>query len=158
MHIKVTRNKRKSKLPCLVERLNALHGQKAQMGYFKDSGTHTLANMSYASLAFIHEFPENGYHEYRPVIGQVKPMISGGRAQKVFYKNILKSYIQLGSRVTVDELLQGIGRKYMQDARGVFGNSALLVVTNNPTPLVDTGELEANIGYKTSINYTLRKV
>lgn len=154
--IKVTRNKKKSKLPQLAKKLLALNEQKAKIGYFQDSGTHTLANMSYASLAFIHEFPELGKHEYRPVIGQIKPMLKGGGEQRNFFKRLLKKYISLKANFDVEYVLSSIGQEYTEKAHNVFGNSSLLIVTNNPTPLVDTGELERNFGYRTSFNYTLR--
>lgn len=132
-----------------------LHDQKASIGYFSDSGTHTLANMSYASLAFIHEFPVNGKHEYRPIIGQIKPF-KGESSQRQILKTILGSFIKLDSRLNVEDVLEHIGRVWQQRGKDVFGNTALLVVTNNPTPLVDTGELKDNFGYRTSFDYTLR--
>lgn len=153
--MQITRNKKKSKLPQLVKRLLRLHEQKASIGYFQDSGTHTLADMSYASLAFIHEFPELGYHAWRPVIGKIKPFRGDG-AKKKYFKSLLKDYIQLDSRYEVEDVLTSIGRKYMQEGKFIFGNSSMLIVTNNPTPLYDTGELSKNFGFKTSINYTLR--
>lgn len=114
--------------------------------------------MSYASLAYIHEFPELGKHEYRPVIGQIKPMLKGGKKQTDFFRRLLKDYVCLTKDIKINSVLDEIGQAYTQKAHHVFGNTALLVVTNNPTPLVDTGELEKNIGYKTSFNYTLRYV
>lgn len=132
-----------------------LHEQKASIGYFSDSGKHTLANMSYASLAFIHEFPELGYHAWRPVIGKIKPFRGDG-ANKKFFKSLLQDYVQIDSRYEVEDILTSIGRKYMQSGKFIFGNSSMLIVTNNPTPLYDTGELSDNFGFKTSFNYTLR--
>lgn len=138
-----------------MQRLISLHEQKASIGYFDDSGTHTLANMKYASLAYIHEFPVNGKHEYRPVIGQIKPFRGDGK-QKNILKTILNSYIKLDSRITTEDVLEHIGRVWHQKGKQVFGNTALLIVTNNPTPLIDTGELKDNFGYRTSFDYTLR--
>lgn len=156
--ITITRNKKKSKLHEVAKRLLDLNEQKASIGYFEDSGRHTLANMGYASLAYIHEFPVSGKHPYRPVIGQIKPMIKGGKQQRDFFKSLLYNYIKLDSKRNVEYVLETIGKRYTQQARYVFGNAALLEVTLNPTPLVDTGELEANIGYRTTFNYTLRYV
>ncbi len=51
----------------------------------------------------------------------------------------------------MNNALNDIGRKYMQDGRGIFGNSGYLVVTNNPTPLIDEGRLMDHFGYKTSL-------
>lgn len=132
-----------------------LHDQKASVGYFKDSGQHTLANMNYSTLAYIHEFPELGRHEYRPVIGQIKPF-KGDSINRKFLKTLLQDYIKLGSTYQTEDVLTSIGRRYMQKGKFIFGNTSFLVVTNNPTPLYDTGELSDNFGYRTSIDYTLR--
>ena len=153
--ITMTRSKKRSKLPQLAKRILELHNQKAEIGYFKESGTHTLANMSYASLAFIHEFPESGYHARRPVIGKIKPFRGDGMNRK-FIKSLLKAYVSLKSQYKVEDVLTSIGRKWMQDGKYIFGNASMLIVTNNPTPLYDTGELSDNFGFRTSFNYTIR--
>lgn len=153
--ITVTRNKKKSKLGQLTKRLLALHDQKAEIGYFKESGDHSLADMSYASLAYIHEFPELGYHAWRPVIGKIKPYKGMGVNRK-FLKSLLQDYIRLDSKYLVEDVINSVGRKWMQDGKYIFGNATMLVVTNNPTPLYDTGELSDNFGFRTTLNYTIR--
>ena len=96
-----------------------------------------------------------GYHAWRPVIGKIKPFRGEGHNNK-FFKTLLQDYISLGSKYQVSDVLDSIGRKWMQQGKYVFGNSSLLIVTNNPTPLYDTGELSDNFGFRTSFNYTLR--
>ena len=134
-----------------------LNEQRAEIGYFQDSGTHTLANMSYASLAFIHAFPEQGYHPTRNIFAPIKP-IKGSRQDSTYFKGVLKGYVQLDSPVSAHDVLDTIGREYQQRVDHVFGNTALLVVTSNPTPMVDTSELRDHLGYKTTLHYTLSGV
>jgi hypothetical protein len=153
--MKVTRLRNKSKFPQLVKKLKELHGKKVEVGFFSDSGEHTLANMSYASLAFIHAFPQGGYHHTRNWLEHTKP-IKGDRGNKLILKKLLNSYIKLDSKIEVSDVLDHMGKVWAQKGREVFGNSAIFIVSNNPTPLVDTGELKRNLGYKTTLNYTLR--
>ncbi len=152
--MKVTRLKKKSKLHKIANRIAELHGQKAKIGYFTDSGQHETANMSYGSLAFLHAFPENGYHHTRNWLDHTKPFKHDTQASK-FFKELLHSYIKKGSRVTVEKVLDKIGTKWMQKGKEVFGNTALM---QGPNALLDTQELRDNLGFKTTINYTLRKV
>lgn len=135
--------------------MKSLNEQKASIGYFEDSGIHTLANMGYASLAFIHAFPRNGYHHTRNWLEHTKP-IKNFRQDSLIFKTILNSYIRLDSRIQVEDVLEHIGRVWQQKGKEVLGNSAILITSNNPTPLVDTGELRDNLGYRTTFNYTLR--
>ena len=144
-----------SKLASLVERIAALNNQQAEIGYFEDSGQHTLAKMSYAALAYLHEFPIKGKHPIRPVLGQIAPM-QGEASNRVFFKSLLQDYVRIGSKYKVEDVLTSVGRKWTQKGKYIFGNSSMLIVTKNPTPLYDTGELSDNFGFKTSLNYKIR--
>lgn len=158
MKITVRRNKRKSKLPSLVAKLKALHGQSTKIGYFKEQGLHPTADMPYASLAYIHA----NAHEFglpfptRDVFSPIKPVIGGYPVQSKFFKNILKSYVQIKTSYTLENLLDDIGKKYRDDGKNIFGNTAFLVTTSNPTPLVDEGFLKDAFAYKTSFNYIIK--
>lgn len=153
--IKITRLKKKSRLPELVKKMQALHGEQAKIGFFAGSGFHGPANMNYASLAFIHAFPINGYHQTRNWLDEVKP-IRGERRNKVFFGDLLKQYISLKSTFTVEDVLDSIGAAWRQKADYVFGNAMILDNSWSSTPLVETGRLKRALSYKTSINYTLR--
>lgn len=133
-----------------------MNGQKAKVGYFSDSGRHPTADMSYASLAFIHAFPVSGYHPTRNIFAPIKP-IKGSGQDRLYFKGVLKEYVQLDSRITAEDVLDTIGKDYREKVYHVFGNTALLEVTSNPTPLIDQDKLRQNLGYRTTINYTLRK-
>ena len=110
-------------------------------------------NMTFANLAFIHanadvfkvDFPK------RDVIAPIKPIVGGALNQTKFFKGIFKKYLDVSTTYSMNNALKEIGRKDMQDGKGIFGNSAYLVVTKNPTPLIDEGELMDHFGYKTSL-------
>jgi hypothetical protein len=145
----------------LTKRLLALHDQRSRIGYWADSGTHSTANMSYASLAFIHAYPVQGKHPERNIFAPVKPFVGGGSSQdSEFFKRLLKQYVKFDSRYTAENLLDTIGKDYTQRVDNVFGNTALLYTTQggNPTPLIDSSELKDHLGYRTTINYTLKGV
>lgn len=109
--------------------------------------------MPYANLLAIHaageQFPR------REIFPHIKPLINGSANQRFYYKNLLQTYLRSDS-YTADDLLSDVGRKYQQDGRGIFGNTAFLVETNNPKPLIATGELKDNFAYKTSITMQIK--
>lgn len=155
--LKVSVKKKKDRRPLnnLIGRIKNLHERSVSIGYFKEQGLHRAANMSYANLLYIHAFGLVAGAPVRDVISNIKPFINGGGDQKLFFSGLLKEYFKKGSRVRVNEVLDSIGRKYMQDGKAVFGNPTILQVTNNPTPLIDTSELRDNFAYKTSISMTV---
>jgi len=158
MKMTVRRNKQKSKLPALVAKLKSLNNQSAKIGYFKEQGLHPTADMPYASLAYIHA----NAHEFglpfpsRDIFKHMKPVVGGYPAQAKFFKSLLKSYVQIKTSYTLENLLDDIGKKYRQDGKSVFGNTALLTTTANPTPLIDEGFLKDAFAYKTSFNYKVK--
>lgn len=158
MKMTVRRNKRKSKLSSLVAKLKALHGQSTKIGYFKEQGLHPNADMPYASLAYIHA----NAHEFglpfptRDIFAPIKPVVGGYPAQSKFFKNLLKRHIQLKTSYTLENLLDDIGKKYRDDGKNIFGNTAYLEQTSNPTPLIDEGDLKKAFAYKTSFNYVIK--
>ena len=158
MKMTVRRNKKKSKLPALVAKLKSLNEQSTKIGYFKEQGMHPTADMPYASLAYIHA----NAHEFRlpfptrDVFSPIKPVVGGYPAQAKFFKNLLKRHLQIKTTYTLENLLDDIGKKYRDDGKNIFGNTAYLEVTGNPTPLIDQGYLKDAFAYKTSFNYTVR--
>lgn len=156
MKMTIRRNKRKSGLNKLRDKLLALQGQSASIGYFKEQGLHPTADMPYASLAYIHA---NG-HEFgfptRNIFATLKPIVGGYPVQTRFFRTLFKNYLQIKSSYTLENLLDDIGRRYRDDGKNIFGNSAFLTVTNNPTPLIDEGYLQDAFAYKTTFNYKVR--
>ena len=133
-----------------------MNDQKASVGWFQDSGYHKPAEMSYASLAYLHAFPsETSPHKTRDVLGYIKPFKGEGR-NRIFFKEILRKYIALKATFEVEDVLSAIGAAWKQKGSYVFGNASILDHSWSSTPLVETGRLERSFGFRTSINYTLR--
>lgn len=152
----ITKKTNKGVLERLQKKLDALNGQSVTIGWhnkwYKD------ANMPFASLAYMHakadvfglSFPK------RDIFPFIKPVVGGSPTQNKFFGDLFTSYFKYQTSMNVDILFNNIGRQYMQKAKSVIGNSSYLPVTNNPTPLVDTGQLKSAIGYKTTIHYKVR--
>lgn len=111
------------------------------------------SNMTFANLAFIHANADvlNVSFPKRDVMSPIKPIVGGTLNQTKFFCGIFKNYLNVKTTYSMNNALNDIGRKYTQDGKGIFGNSAYLVVTKNPTPLIDEGELMDHFGYKTSL-------
>ena len=154
MQITVKRLK-KSKLGKLVKKLAALNEQKAEIGYFQGSGDHPTADMNYATLAFIHAFPIKDYHPTRNIFSPIKPMV-GSSKDAIPIKKLLQRYLKWNTTLGAEDVLDEIGKEWTQKGKDVFGNTALLEVTSNLTPLIDDGHLKKAFGYRTTLNYTVR--
>lgn len=153
MRIKIRRNKKNSGLNKLKDKLLALHGQSASIGYFKEQGLHPTADMPYASLAYIHANGHEFGYPTRDIFKHLKPVIGGYPTQTRFFRRLLKEYIQVKSSYTLENLLDDIGKRYRDDGKNIFGNTAFLTQTSNPTPLIDEGHLQNAFAYKTTFNY-----
>ena len=150
------KNKNNRGLLKLRDKLLALHGQSTSIGYFKEQGLHPTADMPYASLAYIHAHGHEFGYPTRDIFKHMKPVIGGYPLQAKFFRNLLKSYVQIKSSYTLENLLDDIGKRYRDDGKNIFGNTAFLEQTSNPTPLVDEGFLKDAFAYKTTFNYKVR--
>lgn len=153
MKFKVRWNKKSNGLNKLRDKLLALNKQSVSIGYFKEQGLHPTADMPYASLAYIHAHGHEFGYPTRAIFPHMKPVVGSYPEQSRFFRNLLKNYVKVKSSYTLENLLDDVGRKYRQDGKNVFGNTALLPVTNNPTPLIDEGYLKDAFAYKTTFNY-----
>ena len=153
----IRKNKNNQVWKKLKKKIQELDNKRVDVGYPSNaSGVGAWDdrhNMTFANLAFIHanadalkvSFPK------RDVFAPIKPVVGGSLNQTKFFCNIFKNYLNVKTTYSINNALNDIGRKYMQDGKGIFGNSAYLKVTKNPTPLVDEGELMDHFGYKTSM-------
>ena len=154
--LKVTvRRKKTNNLGKLFSKLKAIHNQSVSIGYFKEQGLHKDSDMPYANLLYIHAFGLVYGAPSRDIMSKIKPMLQGGASQKKFFKDVLKDYFK--NKISSTQVFSRIGEKYRDDGRNVFGNPTMLEVTNNPTPLIDTGDLKNNFAYKTSITMEVVK-
>lgn len=151
--IKIKRKPNKAAINRLFKKLRDLDKESVQIGYPKGAGWHKDADMPYASLAYMHAHGFEYGFTTRNVFKYMKPSLAGNSKQKTFFKNLLTKYLDDKNSFTRIHLFNAVGEKYMQDGKQVFGNPSYLTVTNNPTPLVDTGALQKAFGYRTTINY-----
>ena len=147
------RNKSKSRLHEVLNKINAMHDQSTSIGYFKEQQVHPTADMPYATLLDLHTYSDGTQYHRGEIFKHIKPVLGAGGSQGKFFSKLLKSHYMLDNGISLNDTLDDIGKKYQQDGRYVFGNTTFLLETTNPTPLIDTGELYENFAYKTSINY-----
>lgn len=157
MKFKVRRNKKSNGLNKLRDKLLALNKQSVSIGYFKEQGLHPYAGsgITYASLAYIHAHGHEFGYPTRNIFPHIKPVVGGFPQQSRFFGNLIKNYVQVKSSYTLENLLDDVGRKYQQDGKSVFGNTALLddAGGSNPDPLINEGHLKDAFAYKTTFNY-----
>lgn len=132
----------------LVKKLQSVHNQRVQTGYFKEQGEHPTAEMTYAELMRIHEYGDGNFPA-RPVFknlrfdirNEIKPHLI--KQLRMFVKN---------PTYTREHLFDSVGKWVADKAFDIFGNRGgnYLTVTYNPSPLIDTGSLESNFAYKVS--------
>ena len=138
------------KLANLVKKLKTLHKQKVEFGYFEEQGYHSEAEMPYTMLMRIHEYGE-GTLASRPVLQNLSNQMSArGGSFRTTLKNELCQFITKDNYTAIT-LLNELGAWGVHKAHRIFGNPAYLLVTYNPTPLVDTGELAENFAWKVSL-------
>jgi len=157
MKITVRRNKNNNGLKELRDKLVKLHNQSASIGYFKEQGLHPYAGsgITYASLAWIHAHGHEFGYPTRNIFPHIKPVVGGFPAQAAFFKRLLKRHIQIKSSYTLENLLSDIGKKYRDNGKNIFGNTAYLNNSGgaNPDPLINEGHLKNAFAYKTTFNY-----
>ncbi len=156
--MKVTRLKNKSRLHEVAARIQALHEKSAEIGYFPDSGQHPRAEMDFASLAYLHAFPKDGYHHTRNWLEHTKP-VKGLKDDSDILGHVLGKYLKLDSELKANDVLDHIGKAYTQKAKDVFDNMTMLIKGYYLVSSIDDGgDLRDAVGYKTTIDYTLRRL
>ena len=146
----VTRKRNKKVFDNLIKKVSEVNNQSVSIGYFKEQGIHKDAKMPYANLLYIHAFGLVHGAPVRDVMSHLKPMISGGNATSPQMLKLLRNYFK--NKITVEQVFSDIGATYRDKGKAIFGNPSYLTATeSNVTPLVDTGELQRNFAYKTSI-------
>ena len=153
----IRKNKNNQVWKKLKKKIQELDNKRVDVGYPSNAtgfgAWDDRNNMTFANLAFIHANADalNVSFPKRDVFAPIKPVVGGSLNQTKFFCNIFKNYLNVKTAYSINNALNDIGRKYMQDGKGIFGNSAYLKVTKNPTPLIDESELMDHFGYKTSM-------
>ena len=149
MAIKITRKTRN--IEKLIKKLEKIGKSNVSSGYHPEQGYHSEYGMSYANLMAIHE---KGMFENlppRPVRLYTQVEMERSYPQ---WSIAIKKFLQ--GKQDLDSSLHEIGIEATQVAKGIFGQSPPLQpnhpitieIKNSNQPLVYTGELRDNWGYK----------
>lgn len=133
----------------LENKIKAISKAGVNSGYFSSQQDHQ-SGIPYAEIMNIHEYGFHG-NPSRPVRQITFKFVSNDKRKRT---SDLKDYFYWDKPLS--EVLDGIGWKVTATAYDVFGDSGLLAVTSNPTPLVDTSELRNAWSWNTSLNNFLK--
>lgn len=142
MSIKIVRSKTND-FEKLFKHLRELSNKSVKVGYFKDQGKHA-SGAYYATIMQIHE-DGLGNNPSRPVLTIGSLELENGSSPE-FNQAVIRTIVGVN---TLDTTLPQVGEAAKEHIQSVFGDAVKLSpVTNNPTPLVDTGELKDNLTFK----------
>ena len=137
----------------ILKGLTDLEKNKLQVGHFSDQGYHPTAKddannrMTYVDLMRYHHNGNESVYP-RPVIDILStiraPSLDSGR-----YKRYLQQWTKEIPTIQNNKaLLEGFGKNLVEDEQNIFGDTSVLELGSNPTPLIDTGELKKAVTYK----------
>lgn len=126
----------------------------AETGWFASDGPHPTAGMNYPQLARFHANGDDGV-TVRDVLYEASLSFSPAKYQEI--KSAMGKYLVTGLVKDWEAVIEALGESFWKECHDVIGNPSRLPVTNNPTPLVDSGELEDHLSYRTSKNPTLKR-
>jgi hypothetical protein len=130
-----------------------------EVGHFKEQGSHSSIGKSYVSLMKQHH---NGGSTSKFIVSPPRPVITildGLRVEPLLksFKKEAESLITFN--FSAEQILSSLGRRLVKEEKSIFGKSGLLVKNHRrtisskggkDTPLVDSGELQSKVAYKTS--------
>ena len=124
----------------------------ADVGWFAADGEHPTAEMTYPELAHYHATGSNNV-PVRDVLEITKGLYKAGKYPRL--NATLAHYLSTGQGY--EEFLDALGESFWMESHTVIGHSPPLVLTSNPTPLVDTGELRDHLSYRTTKDLALKR-
>ena len=139
----------KGNLGKLLTKLQKLNKQKIEVGYFAEQQLHATGD-SYANIMKVNY---NGWQIMNLVSNAIKADIRKGSGTLARELNQL-----VHSNQEPTKFLMDLGNTYAHYSINYFGNDQFLVVTYNPTPMVDTGELADNFAWRTSLTMQYKTV
>ena len=134
----------------LVKKLEQLNKQKVEVGYFSEQPLHYTED-SYANIMKVNE---NGW-TIMSLIGDA--IRNDLRKVNGVLGRELKQLVHTTS-FSPQNMLDNLGNTYAHYSINYFGNDQVLVVTSNPIPMVDTGELSENFAWRTSLTMSYKTV
>lgn len=136
-----------------IKAIKKAKGDYAEVGWFGEQGPHEGTTMTFAEMA---EYHASG-HDWvtpRPMLHIALELFAQKQPREV--AKAITRYLLSPTQINLDLIIETIGKEYWNTVKLVIGNPAYLEVTDNPTPLLDTGQLEKHTAYRTNKNRTLR--
>lgn len=135
------------------KKLTSISGEGVEVGHFQEQGEH-YSGYTFVELMYYHHTGSDPRGDQpvqpRPVLNFLRAFLN--LSDPKYNRAIRNWFKRPPSSASHGKLLADIGALISEEEKAIFGNSALLTVTDNPTPLVDTGDLRDKVAYKTSVN------
>lgn len=133
--------------------MKELNGSTVEAGWFEEQGLHTQAGISYTALAELHFSGGDGRFPKRDILGLSSFLFPPQNDSNML--RVFKKWMANPDKISLNDLLDNIGKRQAINIKNAFGRSEL-GVTKNPTPLIDTGEWRKKTAYKTSKDNTAK--
>ena len=136
-----------------IKRLKRAEENPAEVGWFAEQGEHPTAEMSYPRLAQYHANGDEGVTP-RPMLDIAIKHYRRDRNPEI--GRAISAYLMNPTETNLNNISEVLGRTLQEKIKWVIGNPSVLEVTNNPTPLHDSGALHDHVAYKTKKDPTLK--
>lgn len=147
------------KLPNILKSLRGLNNAKVEVGHFAVQGFHH-SGFTYPELMAIHHRGSNPDGS-SPVVPRPLLDILWAKYRHLNDRGLKAAFTRFNKRppsgASNKKLLDDIGKRIAKLEKGMFGDPSSLPVTNNPSPLVQIGDLKNAVSYRDSKNKALRK-
>lgn len=160
----VQRRRGATGLKRLQRNLSNINGEDVEVGYFNGE-QHSEADLSYASLALILEKGTRDGTIPARFLFETIAILNAPNTSLQARNIITRGIASLGRRNSAAATLDSLGRLYQQLLQDAMGMSPPLI-SNAPSvverkgrnsPYEDTGELQENLGYRTSKSTGVKK-
>lgn len=136
--VKIKKGKTKD-LEKLIQHLKMIQAKTVQTGFFTEQGKHTSGDY-YTTIMQIHEDGLAGNPARKVLtIGSLELQAGDSRPFNKAVNNLV------GGMGTIDAGMRLVAEASKEHIQTIFGDGSKLPVTNNTTPLIDTGELSENL-------------
>ena len=115
------------------------------VGWYGEDGIHPTADMSYPELAHFHATGRDGVAP-RDVLGIAR--LKYDPTQFKTLQSAIRKMLREGNVDSYKKVMKALSKGMWLEAMSIIGSPEHLTVTNNPTPLLDTGSLKDKLAYK----------
>lgn len=125
----------------------------AEAGWFAEQGQHPTAGMSYARLAQFHANGDEGVTPRKMLDVAIRHYRTDRNPE---IGRAISTYLMNPTEDNLNKITEAMGETLRDKIKWVIGNPAVLDVTNNPTPLYDSGALHDHTAYRTKKDSTIK--